>query len=259
MRKLAPPPGFTLIELLVVIAIISVLVSLIMPAISRSRETADGALCKDNLRHQFRGLSAYRLDNKEKLPSSWGSSNSKGNDPNWDVAIAPYIVEANTYDPDNANTVACLITEPTARQLLWRRPPFKCPSTSGLRTGYPYAVTADVTYWRSYGAGQVIISTTQSGLWNWGHAGAPGTSTFMKASYKPDSRPGNRMPIIYEMAWIDSTYNHLIIYSSLLTRAQNLKLHQDVNNALLGDGSVKGVDVINNPFGVFTLYNSAQF
>ncbi len=259
MKCIPSPRAFTLIELLVVISIIGILVSLLLPSLSRARETADGALCRDNLRHQFRAVTAYRMDNKEKLPSSWGSTDANGNDPNWDIQIAQYIVEPGSYDPLYGNAVAGLITDPTVNRALWRRPPFKCPSTSGPRTGYPYSASPDGTFWRSYGASQIIVSLSQSGLWNWGHWGGPTSGGFLKSTLKPDSPPGNRMPLIYEMAYIDNTYNHTIIYSYLNVYSQNIKLHQDSNMTLLGDGSVKAVDVINNQANLMSLYYSAQF
>lgn len=256
MPSTRPRYAFTLIELLVVITIIGVLISLLLPSLSRSREAAQSALCKDNLRSQFRAITAYKCDNKDRMPSSWGAG---GTDLNWDMAIAPYIVEAGTYNPNYPNVVAGPIADPTVNTALWRRPPFKCPSTSGPKTGYPYAVDPTATYWRSYGASQVIISLTESGLWTWGHYGAPGTPGFMKATYKTDSPPGNRMPLVYEMAWIDNTYNQYVIYSYLITIPHNIPLHNGVNNTLLGDGSIRGVDVINNTANLWSLYYSAQF
>ncbi len=49
-RNFSHDTGFTLIELLVVIAVISLLMAILMPALSKARKQAQAAVCKSNLR-----------------------------------------------------------------------------------------------------------------------------------------------------------------------------------------------------------------
>ncbi|MBI9016911.1 MAG: type II secretion system protein [Phycisphaerae bacterium] len=60
--------GFTLIELLVVISIIALLVSILMPALSKARETARMTVCASNQRQLLLGVTEYSADNDGKFP-----------------------------------------------------------------------------------------------------------------------------------------------------------------------------------------------
>lgn len=60
--------GFTLIELLVVIAVIALLMSILMPALSRAREGARRTACGSQLRQHALALLMYADENRYRLP-----------------------------------------------------------------------------------------------------------------------------------------------------------------------------------------------
>jgi prepilin-type N-terminal cleavage/methylation domain-containing protein len=67
-RKRSFLQAFTLIELLVVIAIIAILASLLLPALSRAKESANRVACKSNLHQLAIAIQMYANDNHDLLP-----------------------------------------------------------------------------------------------------------------------------------------------------------------------------------------------
>src|SRR3954470_22507183 len=100
--------GFTLIELLVVIAIIAILAAMLLPALSRAKQTSLATVCLNNQKQLHLAWHLYADDN-DKYPSNldYGGSILPGT-PNWQNAEMSYEVSSQGWPISEATNSARL-------------------------------------------------------------------------------------------------------------------------------------------------------
>ena len=114
---------FTLIELLVVIAIISILASLLLPALGAARDKGRAISCAGNMKQFGLGFEMYASDYNGLCPATWTGNgvdpdNGQWTNYDWTRSIWPYVVADratsvyNPYMSSFKNTVFFCSAEP---------------------------------------------------------------------------------------------------------------------------------------------------
>ena len=137
--------AFALIELLVVIAIISMLASILLPALSAARSSARRLVCQTHLREYGRGFSFYLSEHDDTFPAAdYGPHQMRVRQPTWYQLVGNYLAVGEEYGEFLSHGRSRLETDGTALA--------RCPE---LRIGHENnEILWDWSYdWRTLGYG----------------------------------------------------------------------------------------------------------
>ena len=107
--------GLTIIELLITLSVIAICITLMLPAIQRSRNQARANQCKNNLKQLGLALHNYHAVHST-LPPGWVSHTPLANSPSaygWQARILPFIGHTGS---DHSKTLFRALTVPVGKE-----------------------------------------------------------------------------------------------------------------------------------------------
>ena len=219
--------AFTLIELLVVISIIALLVSILMPALSKARETAKRTVCMTRMKQMVTCWQMYAMDNNDKMPGCWSNNrmggSAHGSEDDW--AWSPWRLDGTGPAP-NPKTLS--IDAKERKEGIRRGSMFKYTQDPEL-----YHCPSDKLNFRTYS-----MPDSLNGHWGYNIPGSVGDwKCFQKLSQL--KRPSEKFIFLEECDPRGFNWDSWVVWQNQNIWSDPLTVwHSGGSNLAYGDGSV---------------------